>query len=451
MKKERDIVLEILLARSENRFVKDIYIEKMQQYDELNPVQKRFIKKLSQGVTEREYTLDYVIGMYSKVRKSKIKKKALNVLRLSIYQILYMDKIPDYSVLHEAGQLLKKNKEFRAVPFCNGLLRSVLTDKENCIKKVQGIAETDWQTAYSFPQELIDLLLQSYDRERVQHILADSLEEKPLNVRLLGKNKEWEAQLTEFCEWHRCQGGGIFFEDVCKYAGNIEDEPLFQKGALHVQDEASMLVGYLAAKESPKLIFDLCASPGGKSTHLSYLLPNSQIKAFDISEEKQKKIEQNIKRLGINNIQTMVANATIVEPSRVNQADCVLADVPCAGLGVIAGKPDMKYRITADKVKSLNQIQAKILEAASEYVKPDGTLIYSTCSILPSENNEMVDAFLQKHTDFTLCDISADEIFQPAQVRQLIEKKELQFKNGMLQLLPGAVHGFFIAKLKKRK
>lgn len=212
-----------------------------------------------------------------------------------------------------------------------------------------------------------------------------------------------------------------------------------------------MLVGYLAAAERPRLIYDLCAAPGGKTAHLAALLPEARLIASDLSEHKAEKIRENINRLGLTNVEVTVQDAAQADPRKKEAADCVLADVPCSGLGVMAGKPDVKYRLTRQTVADLSRIQEQILEQAASYVKPGGVLLYSTCTLLPAENQDRIESFLSAHPEFECCDISVGSIFQTPGAKRLLAAGQLIWRGGALQILPGELQGFFIGKLRRKR
>lgn len=460
MKKEREIVLEILSELGKQRYLKEIYHDTLKKYPDLNSLQKSFIKRLSQGSVERMITLDYIIRENSKLRLKKIDPCVLNILRLSVYQILFMDKIPEYSIVNEAVELVKKTKNNRTVPFSNALLRSILQRKEEYLVKLKDWQESNPCLAYSFPVELVELLYNTYEPEIVKQIMANSLREKPFNLRLLpvkeGENKKQsEEELQIFRQSHSdsLQSGGLFFDEVCQFHGNIEEESAFQKGYLHVQDESSMLVGYLGAKTNPQVVYDLCAAPGGKSVHLAQLLPHAEIYSYDLTQQKIEKIQQNIRRLALESIKTGVYDATVIDDTRKETADLVIADVPCSGTGVISSKVDLKYRVNATNIEELIDIQKSILAAAAAYVKKGGYLLYSTCSILPSENREQVMWFLEHNPEFEICAIQSDPIWQRQRIKDYEEKaqeKVLLWQGEMLQLLPSQIHGFFLTLLKRK-
>lgn len=451
IKKEREIALEILKERSGDRFVKDIYSHKMEQYGYLNTVQKALIKRLVQGTAEREYTLDYYIRAYSSLRLKKIEENVLHILRLSVYQILFMDKIPMYSIVNDAVNLVKKVKQFRAVSFTNALLHKIADEKTVILKDLESLAKRNPSVAYSFPEEVIQILREDYSEAVCEGMMAASLQEKPLSIRLIRHNDDAQSLVQAFPEQKAkaIVGEGILFDNVYKYNGNIEQEPAFQAGYIQVQDESSMLVGHLAAAECPKLIYDVCAAPGGKAAHLAGLLPQSRIIASDIRAEKVAKILENKNRLRLENLQATIQDACEYDIRKQEPADCVIADVPCSGLGVIGSKPDIKYRINKQAIQDLNQIQSQILKQAAQYVKPGGVLFYSTCTITAAENQQMVRQFLQEHPEFTLYDFSGDPIFQSANAKHMLKQGEMYWQDKMLQILPQTLHGFFIAKLRK--
>lgn len=459
MKKERAIVLEILQEFGKQRYLKEIFHQTLSKYPYLKSVQKSFIKKLAQGTVERLLTLDYIIRENSKIRLKKIDETVLNILRMSVYQILFMEKIPEYSILHEAVELVKATKVNRAVPYANALLRSVIGKKAEYLKKLEEWKETNPVLAYSFPEQLYAMLSDAYDEKLLRQIMEQSLTEKAFHVRMLipaneENPVETESEIAKFLAENQknLKRGGIFFDEVCHFLGNIEQESAFQKGFLHVQDESSMLVGHFGATTRAKVIYDVCAAPGGKSVHLAQLLEDAQIYSYDISEKKVDKIRQNIKRLGIENIQVKVWDASVLDQSRIETADLVVADVPCSGTGVISGKVDLKYRVNRENVSQLIEIQKQILDTAAHYVKKGGYLLYSTCSILPSENREQVQDFLKSHPDFEIEKISGDAIWQRPELPEAIARKEIFFEwqEDMLQLLPSQIHGFFLALLKRK-
>lgn len=459
MKKERAIVLEILQEFGKQRYLKEIYHQTLSKYPYLKSVQKSFIKKLAQGTVERLLTLDYIIRENSKIRLKKIEEAVLNILRMSVYQILFMDKIPEYSILHEAVELVKATKVNRAVPYANALLRSVIGKKSEYLKKLEEWKETNPVLAYSFPEELYTMLSGTYDEKILRQIMEQSLTEKAFHVRMLMPANEEsfgerEIEIARFLDENQnnLKRGGIFFDEVCHFFGNIEQESAFQKGFLHVQDESSMLVGHFGATTKAKLVYDVCAAPGGKSVHLAQLLEDAQIYSYDISEKKVDKIRQNIKRLGIENMQAKVWDASVLDQNRIETADLVVADVPCSGTGVISGKVDLKYRVNHENVTQLMEIQKQILDTVAQYVKKGGYLLYSTCSILPSENREQVQDFLKSHPDFEIEKISGDAIWQRPELPEAMERKEVFFEwqEEMLQLLPSRIHGFFLALLKRK-
>lgn len=450
IKKEREIALEILRECDEKHFSKTVYLKKVSEYSHLNNVQKAFIKRIVHGTLERQITLDYLIRQASNIRLKKIQEDVLIILRLSVYQLIYMDKVPDYSVVNEAVNLVKKQKQWKAVAFVNAVLNKIAKEKETIHQELSRLEKVgDWEKAYSAPQAFIELLKKDYTEAKLKKILKSSLSEKPINVRQHVPSPEAAEEIKKWNE--KYPAGGIFFQNVHSFQGNIEEQPAFQKGYLQVQDESSMLVGYLAAQDKPKLIYDLCAAPGGKSTHLASLLPDARIIASDISEIKTKKIEENIKRLQLKNIQTTVQDAALYDQRKSEKADTVLVDAPCSGLGVISAKPEIKYRVVDEAVLQLQEIQKNILEQAANYVKTGGALFYTTCTLLRRENSENVQDFLSKHPEFELCNLQKEEIFQTQSAKKMADNGELLWQDGMLQIMPYRLHGFFIAKLLKTK
>ncbi|MBR3806827.1 MAG: 16S rRNA (cytosine(967)-C(5))-methyltransferase RsmB [Lachnospiraceae bacterium] len=436
----REIVLDMLmeLAKGEtycHLLIRDV----LKKYNYLDQRDKAFIKRVTEGVVERKIELDYVINQFSNTKVNKLKPLIRELLRMSVYQILYMDQVPDSAVCNEAVKLAQKRKFVQLKGFVNGVLRNIARNKET-------IAYTDLSVKYSMPQFLIDKLMASYDSKTTEKILASFLTDMPVSIRKKESLSltQWENVISKL----ESEGIQVEAHPYLSYAytlkkaeglGNIES---FQKGDFTVQDVSSMLVAECAGIRENQKVLDLCAAPGGKSMHVAEKLKGTgKLYSFDVSEKKTAYILENKERMGYDNIEVEVNDATVYREDLTEAFDVVIADVPCSGIGVIGKKCDIKYRIDETEIKSIVELQKKIMENAWKYVKKGGTLLYSTCTISREENEDMVEWLLN---NAPLATESLDTYLPKALLSETTKK-------GYLQLLPGvhACDGFFIARLKR--
>ena len=436
----REIVLDMLmeLAKGEtycHLLIRDV----LKKYNYLDQRDKAFIKRVTEGVVERKMELDYVINQFSNTKVNKLKPLIRELLRMSVYQILYMDQVPDSAVCNEAVKLAQKRKFVQLKGFVNGVLRNIARNKET-------IAYADLSVKYSMPQFLIDKLMASYDSKTTEKILASFLTDMPVSIRKKESLSltQWENVISKL----ESEGIQVEAHPYLSYAytlkkaeglGNIES---FQNGDFTVQDVSSMLVAECAGIRENQRVLDLCAAPGGKSMHIAEKLKGTgKLYSFDVSEKKTAYILENKERMGYDNIEVEVNDATVYREDLEESFDVVIADVPCSGIGVIGKKCDIKYRIDETEIKSIVELQKKIMENAWKYVKKGGTLLYSTCTISREENEDMVEWLLN---NAPLATESLDTYLPKALLSETTKK-------GYLQLLPGvhACDGFFIARLKR--
>lgn len=436
----REIVLDMLMELSKgNTYCHLLIRDVLNKYNYLDARDKAFIKKVTEGVVERKIELDYVINLFSNTKVNKMKPLIREILRMGVYQILYMEQVPDSAVCNEAVKLAEKRKFFNLKGFVNGVLRNIARNKET-------ISYQDISTKYSIPQWLVDRLSAVYDEETVECILKFFLEEKAVTIRRKESlsGQQWDEVMRELEK----AGAKVKQHPYLPYAyelkkadglGNIES---FQKGAFTVQDVSSMLVAECTGVSNGDTVLDLCAAPGGKSMHIAEKLQGTgKVYSFDVSEKKTEYILDNINRLGYENVEVAVQDGTVYNETLVEKGDVVIADVPCSGIGVIGKKCDIKYRISEDEIKNIVELQKKIMENAWKYVKKGGTLIYSTCTISKDENEDMVQWIVEN----TPLKLESLDTYLP---KELISDTT---KKGYLQLLPG-IHkcdGFFIARLKR--
>ena len=359
------------------------------------------------------------------------------ILRMSVYQMLWMDRIPDRAVCSEAVNLAEKRHFAGLKGFVNGVLRSVSRRKEE-------FDFPDWEKKYSMPDWLIENWKSQYGSKATEQMLQAFLAEMPTTVRC---NLD-RASLEEIRESLEAQGVTVTESPLLAHALQIsgydylESLDAFENGWIQVQDASSALVGQASGVREGELVLDVCGAPGGKSLDLADRLKGSgQVVVRDLTESKIALVEDNIYRSGFTNIRAEVWDAREFDPEWENGADLVLADLPCSGLGIIGKKPDIKYQASPEKIHDLAVLQREILETVTRYVKPGGRLVYSTCTISPEEN--------EKQREWILANFP----FEPVDLTDSLGKvlSEESLKDGYVQLLPGKYpcDGFFISVYRR--
>ena len=437
---ERELILEILLEVTQKGAYSHIVLrEVLDKYQYLDKKERAFITRVTEGTLEHMLELDYILNQFSKVKVNKMKPVIRNILRSAVYQLKYMDSVPDSAACNEAVKLAVRKGFGSLRGFVNGVLRNVARGLDTVSYPQEKIPYLS--VKYSMPEWILELWLDAYDTETVEKMLKSFQSEKALTIRCN------QRQLTPEQLKEKLQAQGVTVErhPYLPYAFLISGYDYlsgldsFENGDFYVQDISSMLVGEIAGVRPGDAVIDMCAAPGGKSLHIAEKLDGTgHVQARDLTEYKVSLIEDNIYRSGYENIDAVQWDALILDETAVETADIVLADLPCSGLGVLGKKTDLKYKATAENALALAKLQKDILKNAQAYVKPDGALIYSTCTIHSAENMENVHWFLERFPQFELTDIK-DRI--PEMLRNDVQEK------GCLQLLPG-VHqsdGFFIA------
>jgi len=398
------------------------------------------------GVLENKIYLDWIIKKLSKTKFSKISKKVLENLRIGIYQIEFLDNINPKTVVFESVEEAKKEKNKHLHKFVNGVLRSYIRRRDelnNEIKKLE--KEKYLSIKYSYPLSFINKLKKEFEDEKVKEILI-SLNQRPsftirTNTTLINREelmkkldeKGVKSKKTEFSKF----GIKILNSDFLSIK-NIYDNGLFS-----VQGESSMISSEILSPKLNSKVLDLCSAPGGKGLHLAEMMNNTgTVECRDIYINKVNTIENHIKRLKIKNARTKVEDASKVNKDNLNKYDYCIVDVPCSNSGTIRKKPEIKYKTDFNNLTELRDKQLKILENAGEYLKPEGIMIYSTCSIFKEENLDIINRFLQLNKKFILYEI--DERYSEI---------DDNYKKGYLNISPNRndLDGFFIAKIKKTK
>jgi 16S rRNA (cytosine967-C5)-methyltransferase len=418
----------------------------LSKYQFLPRQERAFITRVCEGTLEYRILIDYIIDSFSKITVDKMKPVIREILRSAVYQLKFMDSVPDSAVCNEAVKLAQRKGFYNLKPFVNGVLRTISREidsleypkrEENLVRYLS--------IRYSMPERLVNRWLEDYGEEKTEAILADFLKEKPLTVRC----RTYRNSQEEIYKSLIAQGVKVEPAPYLPYAYELSDYnhiltlDAFIEGKIQVQDVSSMLVAEVAAPKKGDYIIDMCAAPGGKSLHMGDKMEGyGTVDARDVSQYKVNLIEENIRRTGSINVQAKVQDATVFDVESECKADIVLADVPCSGYGVIGKKPEIKYRVTDQKQEEIVILQRTILSRAAEYVKSRGVLVFSTCTIAKEENEENMMWFLNNYP-FRL------ESLNPYLPEELHSETTAL---GYLQLLPGVykTDGFFIAKFRRK-
>lgn len=366
------------------------------------PSSQAFVREIVYGVLEHKLTIDYYLDQLVRNGIENLKAAELTILRMGVYQLRYMNSVPEYAAVNESVVLAKKYCRGKA-GFINGVLREYLNRKMQLRLPDRGEDEVRYLSVkYSYSPWIIELWLEHYDMEFVERLLEAGNETAPLTVRL-----NWlKVMKKDFIDSLQKKGFEVSEGNLCQNALNVKgtgllDSEMYKLGMFTPQDESSMLVAEKLDPQQGETIMDVCAAPGGKTTAIAERMNNTgRIIASDIYRRKLDLIDKDARRLGILNIETRSWDATRVDSSMVQKADRVLVDAPCSGLGVIRRKPEIKYKEYNDDMELLPKKQLAILSASSAYVKPGGVLLYSTCTINPRENEQVVDTFLRKNLSF---------------------------------------------------
>ena len=426
----RELVLEILMEVNEKEQYSHLVLrDVLNKYQYLEKQERAFLTRLTEGTIEHMLEMDFIINSFSKVKVKKMKPLIRNLLRMSVYQIKYMDAIPDAAVCNEAVKLAKKRGFGQLRGFVNGVLRNIARELSHLQYPDEKLEPVRFlEVTYSVPTWMVEKWIADYGYEQTKSICQSFLEERPITIRTNLTKISPEA-LKERLEQEGVQVQPVehlayaFEIQGFDYLQSLES---FQEGLFYVQDISSMMVAETAQPEKDSYIIDVCAAPGGKSSHLAEKLAGTgMVEARDLTEYKVSLIEENIERHGLTNMNAVQMDATILDEASIEKADVLICDLPCSGLGVMGKKTDIRYKMTPEKQADLVQLQREILSTVHSYVKLGGTLVYSTCTIHKEENEGNVAWLLKNYPQFEL--ISQQQMF------------------------PGGVYhdGFFIAKLKR--
>ena len=393
----RKIAVKALLKIENDNSYSNLTINSIFNEIEITPQDKSFVTALIYGVLERKITLDYVLSKHIKTSLKKVSKFTLAVLRVALYQIIFMDKIPQSAAVNEAVKIVKKSKESRNSGFVNAVLRNVLRS-ENLLPK--GDSAKDLSVIYSCPCEIIESFIYDYGKENTIEVLKASLEPAPLTLRVNTDKTDIDTFVDKIGV--EAKLGDVAGSVVLRSGIDVANNILFKNGEFFIQDTASQKVVTVLNPKPNERMLDMCAAPGGKTFSSAILMENKgEIISCDLSEHKCKLINDGASRLGLDIIKPQVCDATVFDEN-LGKFDCILCDVLCSGLGIIRRKPEIKYK-NFQEFDNLPQIQLKILNNAKNYLKKGGRILYSTCTLRKAENECVIDEFLKENKDFTLC------------------------------------------------
>ena len=405
---------------------------------ELSSLDNALLTEIVYGTLKYKYTIDIILKEYLKDME-KTNKDILNILRISIYQLKYLDKIPDFAVLNEAVNLAKKVSAPHS-KLVNGVLRNFLRNSNEIEFKDKVL---DMSFKYSYLPWMTKLFIKQYGEEGALIILEGLNKTPGLNVRVNRLKTNFEEAYKELKDFgYRIKKGSVSSYSINITNGkSIESNPLFSKGYITVQDESAMLPAEILDLDGEMTVLDMCSAPGGKTTEIAEIMENrGKVYAFDLYQNKLKLIKGSCDRLGLKNVEISKWDATLINNEFINKADRVLLDVPCSGLGIIRKKPEIKWNKNIDEISSLINIQRKILSNGSKYLKPGGILVYSTCTLNKKENEDNINWFLEKNNDYEAVKIDLPSFHNFNKTSE-----------GYLTIFPDEfMDGFFMAKLKKR-
>ena len=447
MDKARETALKALYETEVKDAYSNLVLKKLLRDRQLEPRDRAFVTELVYGTVTRKLTLDWVISRFSKVKLKKLSNWVLQILRLGAYQILFLDRVPPSAACNTsvelAGRYAKQSKGF-----VNAVLRNIARNRDGIDFQdidAQSTAER-FSIKYSFPEYLAGEWITAFGEEFAGTLLESLLERPDFSVRINTLKTTREALVDELGQNGIEAVPGRFLDEAL-YLRNVSDISgldAFIEGKMTVQDGSSMLAVKVLDPAPGERILDVCAAPGGKTTHIGQVMKNKgHIDAWDIHEHKIGLIGENARRLGVEIIEASQRDALRPLEEAKGMYDRVLVDAPCSGTGIIRRKPDIKWKRKKEDFSSLVEIQKKILYNSSMYVKPGGVLVYSTCSLDERENEQIIAGFLSENGNF------ARESLKGRLPGTLNEKEGTE--EGILRLYPhiDGTDGFFIARMRR--
>ncbi|QGT99614.1 16S rRNA (cytosine(967)-C(5))-methyltransferase [Candidatus Syntrophocurvum alkaliphilum] len=446
-KSVRNIALEVVYEVLEKDAYTNIYLDKVLKDKNFPQSDKSLVTELVNGTVRMHKHLDWVLNLFLKAKINKQNPWFRNILRISVYQIIFMDKIPDYAVVDNAVKLTKK-KTPGLTSVCNAVLRNILRNRGKLTYPLEKDEIKFLSTFYSHPEWIVELFIDEFGFENTIDILKYN--NKPGTI--VARNNCLKTTREKLVQELNNENFSAQISDVhpsaikiSKLKKPLNQSIIFNKGWFYVQNEASMLAGLILSPKKEDIIYDLCCGVGGKSTHIAELMGNiGLIYAYDIYEHKLKLLRKNCKRLDISIVKEYCQD--IFKIDEANKADKILLDAPCSGLGVLNRRADSRWRKSIEEIKELNKLQKNLLNKASKLVKPGGVLVYSTCTINKSENECIVEDLI-RNNEYYLEGFEENISFFP-----LDKTDRKASEKGMLTIIPGKYQtdGMFYARIRRR-
>lgn len=430
--KTREIALKILYKIDKEEAYSNIELNEQIKQNRKNLTEKDIglISEIVYGVTTWKLTLDEIIKKYSKIKIKKISPWIINILRMGIYQIIFLDKIPKSAAVNESVNLAKRYGHASSSNFVNAILRKIEKRDYEELFQIKDDIERISKTT-SMPKWIVEELTKSNNEKEVEEICKNSNIKPKVTIRVNTLKVNKQELIERLKEKNiECKETAEKLDDflILEKVKNIENVEEFKQGYFTIQDISAGQTAKILEPQPGELVLDACSAPGGKTTHIAELMKNKgKIEAWDIHEHRTKLVEQNAQRLGINIIKTKVKDASVYDENLKGKFDKILLDVPCLGIGVIKRKPDIKWQRKPEDIEKITQIQKKILNNCSRYLKNNGTIVYSTCSILREENEEIINEFLRENSNYYV---------EKDKIRNILPNQERD--------------GFFICKIYKK-
>ncbi|WP_066502941.1 16S rRNA (cytosine(967)-C(5))-methyltransferase RsmB [Abyssisolibacter fermentans] len=442
----RFIATKILINIEEKGAFSNIEISKNLKNLE-NILDEGLIREIVYGVIQNKVLIDFIISKYSKIPINKLTVKVKQILRIGIYQIVFMDRIPERAACNESVKVAKKMCHQGIPGYINAVLRNIIRNKSSLIPDYKEYNRVDYlNLKYSHPKWLIEHFIKEFGYEFTADLCEANNSKPKLNIRV-NTLKITRDELIKKLEEKDINVKSLPYSKdglVVNNAKRITNLSEFKQGFFSIQDESSMMVAEIMNPKPESIVLDVCSAPGGKTCHLAQKMNNKgKIISRDIYEHKLSLINKAAKRLEIDIIETQLIDALTLDENMIFKVDYCLVDAPCSGLGLLRRKPEIRWRLSMEDINNLSHLQYKILTNASKYVRLNGILLYSTCTISKKENFDVVSRFLEANTNYELLPFEED----------ICVKLGIQNNIGYTQLYPN-VHGtdgFFIAKFRKIK
>ncbi|WP_394232573.1 16S rRNA (cytosine(967)-C(5))-methyltransferase RsmB [Niallia oryzisoli] len=443
-KNVREAALEILEQIEKNQSYSNLLLNNVIKKNELDPKDIGLLTELTYGTLQRKMTLDFYLAPFL-IKNKKMEQWVRQLLRMTVFQMVYLDKIPDRAAIFEAVEIAKKRGHKGISSLVNGVLRSIQREGLPSFEQMEDPIER-LAVSTSHPLWLVKRWVQQFGYEDTKEMCELNLTAPVMTGRVNTTRIDRETCLSLLKEeGFSVEASEVVPEAILCYKGNLANSTVFKQGLVTIQDESSMLVALSLGVKENQEVLDACGAPGGKTTHIAERLNGTgEVVALDLHEHKVKLIRENAKRLELPNIKAQTLDSRHVQEHFEKESfDRILLDAPCSGLGVMRRKPDIKYTKKEEDLFQLQKIQKTLLDSVSPLLRKGGILVYSTCTIDQEENQQVVQAFLDQHPDFERDESVKDRM--PEKIKPIV-------KNGEMQILPQCMNsdGFYIACLRKK-